>query len=404
MAQPKKYPAADHFVAGSDAPELKEVKVGFIPLTDCASVVIASLMKFDEKYGIKIIPCKQPSWAAVRDKVVSGELHAAQALYGLVYGVHLGIGGLQKDMAVLMTINNNGQGISLASQLKKKGVTDGPSLAKLIKTQPREYTFAHTFPTGTHAMWLYYWLASYGIDPISEIKTITVPPSKMVANARFGSMHGFCVGEPWNARGIHDKVSFSVASSQDIWPDHPEKVLGATAEFVEQNPNTARALVMAMLDAAKFIDTQSNRTKVAELIASPDYVDAPVEVIAGRFMGNYEDGLGKTWHDANHMKFFNDGKVPFPYLSDGMWFLTQFKRWGLLKDDPDYLAVAKQINRIELYQQAAAQLNVAVPADVMRSSTFMGDSVWDGKDPKGYAASFKVHAGWKKRAVFVCNS
>jgi nitrate/nitrite transport system substrate-binding protein len=385
--------------AGGDTPELKEVKVGFIPLTDCASVVIASLMKFDEKYGIKIIPIKQPSWAAVRDKVVSGELHAAQALYGLVYGVHLGIGGLQKDMAVLMTINNNGQGISLARQLRDKGVTDGPSLAKLIRAQPGEYTFAHTFPTGTHAMWLYYWLASYGIDPISDIKTITVPPSQMVMNTRLGSMHGFCVGEPWNARGIYDKVSFSVASSQDIWPDHPEKVLGATAEFVEQHPNTARALVMAMLDAAKFIDAQSNRARVAELIASPDYIDAPAEVIAGRFLGNYEDGLGNTWHDANHMKFFNDGKVPFPYLSDGMWFLTQFKRWGLLKEDPDYLAVATQINRIELYRQAAAQLDVAVPAESMRSSTLMDGTVWDGKDAKGYAASFEVHAGCQQQGT-----
>jgi nitrate/nitrite transport system substrate-binding protein len=381
-----------HNNSGSDAPELREVKVGFIPLTDCASVVIASEMKFDEKYGIKIIPCKQPSWAAVRDKVVSGELHATQALYGLVYGVHLGIGGLKKDMAVLMTINNNGQGISLASQLRDKGVTDGESLARLVKSRDRDYTFAHTFPTGTHAMWLYYWLASYGIDPITDIRTITVPPAQMVMNARLGSMDGFCVGEPWNARGIYDKVSFSVASSQDIWPDHPEKVLGATAEFVEQHPNTARALVMAMLDAAKFIDTQANRVKVAELIASPDYVDAPVEVIAGRFMGNYEDGLGKTWQDPNHMKFFNDGKVPFPYLSDGMWFLTQFRRWGLLKEDPDYLAVAKQINRIDLYRQAAAQLNVAVPADAMHSSTLMDGTVWEGKDPMGYAARFEAYA------------
>lgn len=381
---------------GSDAPELrevaelKEVRVGFIPLTDCASVVIASLMKFDEKYGIKIIPIKQPSWAAVRDKVVSGELHAAQALYGLVYGVHLGIGGLQKDMAVLMTINNNGQGISLASQLRDKGVTDGPSLAKLVKKRDRDYIFAHTFPTGTHAMWLYYWLANYGIDPITDIKTITVPPAQMVANARLGSMDGFCVGEPWNARGIYDKVSFSVASSQDVWPDHPEKVLGATAEFVEQNPNTARALIMAMLDAAKFIDTQANRAKVAELIASADYVDAPVGVIAGRFLGNYENGLGKTWHDTNHIKFFNDGKVPFPYLSDGMWFLTQFKRWGLIKEDPNYLAIAKQINRIELYRQAASQCGVAVPADAMRSSILMDGTVWDGKNAKLYAAGFEV--------------
>ncbi len=378
--------------ATSGVPELHEIRVGFMPLTDCAPLIIARVMKFDEKYGIKILPVRQPSWAAVRDKVINGELHAAQLLYGMVYGVHLGIGGLQKDLAVLMTINNNGQGISLASHLKAKGVSDGASLAKLIKAQPGIYTFAHTFPTGTHAMWLYYWLANYGINPLNDIRTITVPPQQMVAKARMGSMDGFCAGEPWNTRGIDEKVSFSVASSQDVWPDHPEKVLGATAEFVQHYPNTARALVMAMLDAAKYIDVRSNREKVAEIISAKPYVDAPAGVIKARFTGNYEDGSGRQWHDPNYLKFFNDGKVSFPYLSDGMWFMTQFKRWGLLKEDPDYLAVARQINQIELYQQAAAQINVAVPQDAMRGSILMDGIVWDGCNPATYAAGFKVCA------------
>src|SRR5204863_6476148 len=142
------------WAAGSDAPEKKELKVGFIPLTDCASVVIASEMKFDEKYGIKITPSKEASWAAVRDKLVNGELDAAHVLYGLIYGVHLGVSGPKKDMAMLMTLNNNGQAITLSKKLADKGAVDGPSLAKLMQTDKREYTFAQTFPTGTHAMWL----------------------------------------------------------------------------------------------------------------------------------------------------------------------------------------------------------------------------------------------------------
>ncbi|MES2365885.1 MAG: CmpA/NrtA family ABC transporter substrate-binding protein [Pseudomonadota bacterium] len=380
------------WAAGSDAPEKTEVKVGFIPLTDCASVVVAAAKGFDKKYGIKIIPSKEASWAAVRDKTINGELDAAHVLYGLVYGVHLGIGGPKKDMAVLMTIDNNGQGISLADQLLKKGVKDGPSLAKLIKAEPREYTFAHTFPTGTHAMWLYYWLATYGINPITEVKTITVPPPQMVANARVGNMDGFCVGEPWNARGIFDKVSFSVASSQDVWVDHPEKVLGTTADFVKRHPNTSRAMVMAMLEAARYIDDPKNRSEVAQLISAKSYVNAPLEVIEGRFLGKYEDGLGKKWTDPHYMRFYNEGKVPFPYLSDGMWFLTQHKRWGLLKTHPDYLAVATQINQIELYKQAATQTKTPIPKSAMRTSTLMDGVVWDGKDPVKYADSFKVHA------------
>jgi nitrate/nitrite transport system substrate-binding protein len=372
----------------NQTPELKEVKVGFMPLTDCASLVVASLLKFDEKYGIKIVLSKQASWAAIRDKVMTGELHAAQMLYGIVYGVHLGIGGPQKEMAVLMTLNHNGQGISLANHLKEEGVRDGESLAKLIKTQQRKLKFAHTFPTGTHAMWLYYWLASHGINPIEEVESITVPPPQMVMNARFGSVDGFCVGEPWNARGIFDQVSFSVASSQEVWPDHPEKVLGTTDEFVQAYPNTSRALIMALLDAAQFVDEPMNREQVAEMISDKPYVDAPLDVIKWRFMGEYEDGKGGRWHDPNYMKFFNEGKVPFPYLSDGMWFLTQFKRWGLIKEDPDYLAVAKQINKIELYQEAASLLEVAIPDDVMRTSKLIDGKAWDGIDPAKYAASF----------------
>ncbi len=381
------------WAAGSDAPEKKEVLVGFIPLTDCSSVVMAALNKFDEKYGIKIVPSKEASWASVRDKLVNGELDAAHVLYGLVYGVHLGIGGPKKDMAVLMSLNNNGQAITLSNQLKDKGVTDGPSLAKLIAKKEREYTFAQTFPTGTHAMWLYYWLAAQGIDPFKDVKNIVVPPPQMVANMRVGNMDGYCVGEPWNNRAIIDKIGFTAATTQDIWTDHPEKVLGTTSDWVAKYPNTARALTAAILDAGRWIDASlANRRLTAETVAQKAYINTDMNVILERMLGRYSNGLGKTWDDKNHMKFFNDGAVNFPYLSDGMWFLTQHKRWGLLKSDPDYLAVAKQINRIDLYKQAAAAAKVALPKGDMRSSKLIDGVVWDGKDPKKYAASFKIHA------------
>ncbi len=380
------------WAAGSDAPELTEVKIGFIPLTDCAPIVVAAEMGFDKKYGIKIIPSKEASWAAIRDKTVNGELHAAHVLYGLIYGVQMGIGGQQKEMNVLMTLNNNGQGITLSSQLKDKGVTNGATLKRLLANENRDFTFAQTFPTGTHAMWLYYWLASAGINPIKDVKTIVVPPPQMVANMRIGNMDGYCVGEPWNARAIYDKVGFTAATSQDIWVDHPEKVLGCTADFAAKNPNTALAITKAILEASRYIDATANRAKVAKLISSKSYVNAPEDVIEGRFLGHYDNGIGKKWEDPNYMKFFNDGKVSFPYLSDGMWFLTQHKRWGLLKSDPDYLAIAKKVNRIDIYTEAAKSLGVSVPTDPMRKSKLMDGVVWDGSDPKAYANGFKVKA------------
>ncbi len=381
------------YAGGSDAPEKAEVKIGFIPLTDCASVVMAAELGFDKKYGVKIIPSKEASWAGVRDKLMSGELDFAHVLYGLIYGVHLGTAGPKKDMAVLMSLNHNGQAITLSKKLAEKGAIDGPGLAKLMASEKREYTFAGTFPTGTHAMWMHYWLASFGINPITGAKLITVPPPQMVANMRVGAMDGFCVGEPWNHRAIMDGIGITANTSQDIWKDHPEKVLGTTAEFVKNNPNTTRAVMMAVLEASRWIDASlQNKMKMAETVAQKSYINTGVDAINQRILGRYQNGLGKTWDDPNHMKFFNDGAVNFPYLSDGMWFLTQHKRWGLLKEHPDYLAVAKQVNQVELYKQVASAMKINLPKDPMRSSKLIDGVVWDGKDPKHYADGFRIHA------------
>jgi nitrate/nitrite transport system substrate-binding protein len=382
---------AGAWAAGSDAPEKTEIKIGFIPLTDCASVVMASEMGFDKKYGLKITPSKEASWPSVRDKLISGELDAAHALYGMIYGVQLGIGGTKKDMAVLMTLNNNGQAITLSRKLFEKGVTDGASLKALMEKEKREYTFAQTFPTGTHAMWLYYWLAASGINPMKDTKIVTVPPPQMVANMRVGNMDGYCVGEPWNARAIADKIGFTATTTQAIWKDHPEKVLGTSAEFVEKYPNTARAMTAAVLEASKFIDaSKENRIKTAETIATKSYVNTDADVILGRILGQYDNGIGKKWVDPDYMQFYNNGLVTFPYLSDGMWFLTQHKRWGLLKEHPDYLAVAKKINRIDIYKQAAALTGTPLPVSEMRSSTMMDGKIWDGNEPAAFADSFAI--------------
>ena len=379
------------WAAGSDAPEKREVKIGFIPLTDCSSVVMASVMEFDKKYGIKITPSKEASWAAVRDKLVNGELDAAHVLYGLIYGVQMGIGGPKKDMAILMNLNHNGQAVTLSSKLNEKGVTDGASLKALIEREKREYTFAQTFPTGTHAMWIYYWLAAHGIHPFNDVKAIVVPPPQMVANMRVGNMDGFCVGEPWNNRAIVDKIGFTANTTQDIWKDHPEKTLGTTAEFVQKYPSTARAMTAAVIDAGRWIDASlSNRQKTAETVADKSYVNTDKDVILARMLGRYDNGIGKSWDDPNYMKFYNDGYVTFPFLSDGVWFMTQHRRWGLLKEDVDYLSVANKVNRIDIYKDAAAATKTNLPQSPMRAARLIDGVVWDGKDPKKYAGSFKI--------------
>jgi nitrate/nitrite transport system substrate-binding protein len=392
MNEPSAGPLA--WVNGSDAPEKTEINLGFMALSDCASVVVAATQGFAQPYGLTLNLKRQSSWANLRDKLVSGELDAAHSLYGLIYAVHLGIGGVAStDMAVLMGLNQNGQSINLSHGLQALGVTSPEALDHHVHQSRPKLTFAQTFPTGTHAMWLYYWLASQGIHPLQDVDSVVVPPPQMVAHLQAGRIDGFCVGEPWAASAVQQNLGFTMATTQTIWPDHPEKVLGCTRAFVEQYPNTARALVMAILEASRFIEaSRENRRSTAQLLSAPEYLDAPLDCIEPRLLGDYTDGLGNHWQDPHAMRFHGGGEVNLPYLSDGMWFMTQFRRWGLLRDDPDYLGVARQVQQLDLYREAATAVGVPAQAQEMRSSQLIDGKIWDGSDPAGYARSFTLHA------------
>ena len=382
------------WVNGSDAPEKSSLDLGFMALTDCASLVVAATQGFAQPFGLTLNLKRQASWANLRDKLVSGELDAAHSLYGLIYAVHLGIGGVAPSpMAVLMGLNQNGQGINLSHGLQQQGVITPEALKRHVHQSRTKLTFAQTFPTGTHAMWLYYWLASQGIHPLQDVDSVVVPPQQMVAHLQAGRIDGFCVGEPWAASAVQQNMGFTLTTTQALWPDHPEKVLGCTRAFVEQYPNTARALVMAILEASRFIEqSDENRRSTAQLLSAPAYLNAPVECIEPRLLGHYSDGLGNHWQDPHALRFHGGGEVNLPYLSDGMWFMTQFRRWGLLREDPDYLGVARQVQQLALYRDAASDAGVAASGADLRSSQLIDGKVWDGSDPAGYARSFALHA------------
>ena len=291
-----------------------------------------------------------------------------------------------------MGLNQNGQAITLSNKLLQAGARDGESLARLMASDKREYTFAQTFPTGTHAMWLYYWLAAHGIDPMRDAKAITVPPPQMVANMRVGNMDGFCVGEPWARARSWTRSASPPSRRRASGPTIPK---GAGRQRrVRGAPSQHGAGRHGCGAGGGQVDRrfEANRQKTAETIAAKSYVNTDAGGIVGRMQGRYEDGLGKSWSDPHAMRFHADGEANFPYLSDGMWFLTQHKRWGLLKTHPDYLAVARQINRIDVYRQAAQAVGVALPAGEMRKSTLVDGVAWDGSDPAAYADGFKVKA------------
>jgi len=365
-----------------DAPEKPVLQLGYLPLSDCAPLIVAQRLGLGARYGIELQLHRQPSWAAVRDKLIGGELDAAHALYGLVYGVELGLGGPQAPMAVLMTLNRNGQAITLSNLLAEQ-LAAGRTLRELVDASPRPLVFAQTFPTGTHAMWLYYWLAAQGVHPLAEVKTVVIPPPQMAEALAAGVLDGFCAGEPWHAVAEAEGLGRTVVASGAIWPDHPEKVLACRRDFAARHPHTVRALTMTLLDACHWLDDPAHRRDAAGWLSGPTCIGRARSLILPRL-------LGETGLPGAPLRFFDGGAVNYPYRSDGLWFLSQFRRWGLLNGSADLPAIAAAINQTASYREAAAALNIAVPEQGTRSRVLIDGVAWDGRDPVGYADSFAL--------------
>jgi two-component system, oxyanion-binding sensor len=355
--------------AGVD-PEKTHLRIGFVALSDAAPVIAAKVLEFGHRHGLTLELCRQPSWAAVRDKLLAGELDAAHALYGLVYGVQLGIGGPQADMAVLMVLNRNGQAITLSRRLAS-ALDETGSLKAAIATLGRTAVFAQTFPTGTHAMWLYSWLAAQDVHPLEDIESVVIPPPRMVEALERETLDGFCAGEPWHALAETRGAGETVAATSEIWPNHPEKVLACRRDFVARYPNTSRALIRTMLEACRWVDSASHRDEIARWLAKPDALDLPFEVIAPRLAGR--EGGRRFGQPPLAVSFFDGGAVNYPRLSDGCWFLSQYRRWNLLRGERhgegsggsmvDDEAVAAAINQTALYREAALLAEVPIPME-----------------------------------------
>jgi nitrate/nitrite transport system substrate-binding protein len=379
---------------GGDGPEVPDLRFGIIALTDCSPIVIAHEKGFFQKYGINSTVAKQASWAAVRDGLSNGDIQATHMLIGMPIASTMGLLGSPKvPMIVPWILNRNGQSITLKNALKGTVKDDPKALKPLVdeaKAAGTPMTFAMTFPPGTHAMWMRYYLGAGGINPDKDVSLITIPPPQMVANMKVDKMDGYCVGEPWNARAIADDIGFTSVNTQDLWKDHPEKVCAFTAEFAEKNPKTVKAVLKALHEASVWLDQMENRPEQAEIVSRPTYINCPQEIILGRLQGHYDFGDGRTKEDPNYM-IFQQRNCNYPQRKYATWWLTQFRRWGMVEGPPDYEGVAKQVMRPDLYEEAMKELGYKHGGPNTDPETFFDGVTFNPAEAEKYATSFAVH-------------
>jgi nitrate/nitrite transport system substrate-binding protein len=374
-----------------DVSEKQVIRLGIIPLTDCAPIVMAKELGLFEKYGVNVEVSKEASWANVRDKILTGELDGAHCLFSMPLSVYTGVGGKEgSEMKIAMILNNNGQAITLSKDFCgkvgfKQTTKVAPVVAAKLKAD-KEVTFAMTFPGGTHDIWLRYWLAAANVSQKTS-KIITIPPPQMVANMKVGNMDGFCVGEPWNGVAVKQGIGFTEISTQDIWEHHPEKALVVNKQFSEARREDLKNVMKAVLEACKWLDNRANRKKAAEVIGKTPYVNAPADVIEARLMGDYNLGCdqGTEIYTDNYMLFHRGGETNFPRKAHAIWFMAQYMRFDYLKEAPDYKAIADKLILQDLYKEVATSMKIKIPADDMKSFTLDLDKAkFDPNNPGEY--------------------
>jgi len=356
--------------------EKTELNIGFIPLTDCASLAVAREKGFFNKYGLNVTLSKEASWANIRDKLAYGMLDAAQMLATMPIASSLGMGSWKKETVTALVLGVNGNAITVSSRLYEQLKQLNPefdqhrpvtaaTLKQLINIRASKgqepLTFAHVFPASTHNYFLRYWLASAGIDPDHDIKLSVIPPQQMVQNLEANLVDGFCVGEPWNQYAINAGIGHALITSYEIWNNAPEKVLGVNKEWAIKSPNTHKALIKALIDAAAWIDIKENRYEAAEIVSREEYTNIPVDIISPPLAGQYIYHAGAPAESLPDFNVFYKYNASFPWHSHAAWYLSQMQRWGDVSDSVNVKETINNIYWVDFYRQVITEMGFDSP-------------------------------------------
>jgi len=354
--------------------------VGFMPLLDCATLVVAERKGFARAEGLELALQRETSWANIRDRLAVGHFDAAHMLAPMVVAAALGAGQMNVPLIAPLALGLGGNAITVSGPLwaamQAHGATlgappgaQGAALAGAIAQRRAAgeppLTFAMVFPFSCHNYLLRYWLASAGIDPDADIRLVVVPPPMLVTAIGSGQVDGFCVGEPWNSLAVATGLGCIVAATSDIWRRSPEKVVGVRRDWSERHPEVLAALIRAVTRAARWCDEPEHHEELARLLGAPQYVGVPSSVLRSALGGQLPFVQGAPPASRPEFLEFSHHHANVPWPEHAAWIASQMERWGQVAARPEHDAMARAAFRPDLYREAVKDgIPEAVPPTV----------------------------------------
>ncbi len=357
--------------------EKTDVKLGHIPLTDCAPFAVAKEKGFFDEQGLNVSLSREHSWASIRDKVGLGVLDGAQMLASMPVAARLGVAGPRLDMVTGFVLDLNGNAITLSKRLYSAVVATDPdagfsplaaskALNLVIRANAQnkrpKLRFGVVFPVSTQNYELRYWLGCGGTNPDLDVEIVVIPPPDMVDHLKSGDIDGYCVGEPWNTVAVRAGLGHVVATKYELWNNSPEKVFAVSRSWSETYPGTHRAIIRALMKACAWLDQSENRLIAAEILTKCGYIDQELETVALSLCGIHQRHPDRPPEDAPDFHVFNRYSANFPWLNQAEWFIAEMYRWGQLKNPVSISCIAEEVYLPELYREVAAELGVPCPA------------------------------------------
>jgi nitrate/nitrite transport system ATP-binding protein len=373
--------------------EKVNLELGFIPLTDCAPLVVAKEKGFFEKHGLEEVTLnREPSWKAIASGIVSGRLDAAQMLAGMPISLTIGSGDKPSVPVIsALTLSRGGNAITLSKRFYEQGVRNLGDFKQAIATSPDKVpTLGMVYPSSMHNLLLRYWLASEGIDPDQDVGLTVIPPPQMVSNLKAGNIDGYCVGEPWNSRAVNEGHGFVIATDLDIFPGHIEKVLGVTEAWANKYPQTHLALVKALLEACEYCDDMRNREEIAQLLSKEEYVGSVAEDISPGFIKPYDWGTNAEPKILPRFNQFYVNKTNCPDRGEALWIMVEMARWGILPFPKDWMTITERVWRVDIFGQAARELELLDLERDRHPLLLFDGKVFNPDDPISYLNSLDI--------------
>ncbi|MBE9139884.1 ABC transporter substrate-binding protein [Nodosilinea sp. LEGE 07088] len=357
--------------------EKTELQIGFIPITCASPIIMSEPLGFYEKYGLNAKVVKMPSWGAVRDSAIAGELDAYHMLAPMPIAMTLGLGSASFGVKLASIENINGQAITVAE--RHKGKVNGPADFK-------GFTIGVPFPYSMHNLLLRYYLATGGLDPDVDVKIRPVPPPDSIAQMVAGDIDAYLMPDPFNQRAVYEGAGYIHMLTKELWPGHPCCAFAASDEWINANPNTFRALNKSIIEAAGYASDPKNRAEIAAAISERAFLNQPTEVVEAVLTGNFDDGNGNTLEVPDRIDF-----DPYPWQSFANWISSQLVRWDLQGDgmaakvipEKGYDTVGQDIFLTDLARELAEELGQAPPSEIYRTEELKFDS-FDPADPDAY--------------------